>query len=221
MMRWSRPEIQNSVRELFRYMTGANERHYKAMIRVMKFCVDTPKRGLTLNPDESWDGSRDFKFLIDGILDLNYATCPKTRKSVSGWVVFLCGSPVAMKSAMQKIVTLSVTEAKFVSGTQCAQTMLYVMHIVQDMQLKVRKPMTLMMDNKGAINLANNYSMGGRTKHMDVHQYFLRYLKEQGMIQTEWIEGENNCSDIFTKNLQGPLFEKHAQNFVSEMEVDE
>ena len=34
MMRWSRPEILNSVRELSRFMSGASKAHLKAMLRL-------------------------------------------------------------------------------------------------------------------------------------------------------------------------------------------
>ena len=102
MMRWSRPEILNSVRELSRYMTKGNKKNLKSMHRVMQYCVETPKRGLLLNPDTDWDGNQDLEFMILGISDSNYATCPRTCRSVSRWVVFLCGLPVAIKSGMQK-----------------------------------------------------------------------------------------------------------------------
>ena len=45
MMRWSRPEIWNAVREVSRRMTIANQDHYKAMLRIMKYCTLTPDRG--------------------------------------------------------------------------------------------------------------------------------------------------------------------------------
>ena len=51
MMRWSRPEILNAVRELSRYMSGASHAHVKALYRTMKYCVGTPNRGLLLKPD--------------------------------------------------------------------------------------------------------------------------------------------------------------------------
>jgi hypothetical protein len=43
-MRWSRPEIYNSVRELSRFMTsGTATSHVKDMRRVMEYCVSTEK----------------------------------------------------------------------------------------------------------------------------------------------------------------------------------
>jgi hypothetical protein len=60
-------------------------------------------------------------------------------------------------------VTLSVTEAELVSGTQCTQDMLFIMHVLESMGLKVKKPMILQMDNKGTFDLAHNWSIGGCT----------------------------------------------------------
>ena len=45
LMRWSRPEIYNVVRELTMHMGKCNEFHMKAMLRVMKYCECTPKGG--------------------------------------------------------------------------------------------------------------------------------------------------------------------------------
>ena len=64
------------------------------------------------------------------------------------------------------------------------------MHPVQSMKLQVELPMILEIDNRGAVDLANNWSVGGRTRHVDVRQNFLRELKEQGIIIVKWISGE-------------------------------
>ena len=50
-------------------------------------------------------------------------------------------------------------------------------------------------------------------RHIEVKYYFLRELKEKGLIKVEWICSEDNCSDIFTKNLNGVAFNKHIQMF--------
>ena len=50
-----------------------------------------------------------------------------------------------------------------------------------------------------------------------VQTIFLRELKEQGIIKVEWIATGENSADVFTKNLQGPLFERHASVYVSDI----
>jgi hypothetical protein len=50
MMRWSRAEVMNAVRDCSRYMQSARKSHNKALNRVMMYCVGTPLRGLFLKP---------------------------------------------------------------------------------------------------------------------------------------------------------------------------
>jgi hypothetical protein len=120
------------------------------------------------------------------------------------------------KSSTQKSVALSVCEAEQTAGVLCAQDMLYVRHILESMGLKVKLPMILEMDNKGAVDLANNWSIGGRTRHVDVRQCFLRELKESKLMDIRWIKGSENDADAFTKNLDGPAFEKCIRTLVGQ-----
>jgi hypothetical protein len=78
------------------------------------------------------------------------------------------------------------------------------------MGLKVKKPMILEIDNKGAVDISHNWSVSGRSRHDSVRQSFLRELNEEEIIDVKWIPTDENSSDLFTKNLNGPKFEKHA-----------
>ena len=153
MMRWSRPEIWNAVREVSRRMSMANNDHYKAMLRIMKYCTLTPERGWTLRPNRKWNGlDKQFEFVIMGKSDSNYATCKETRKSVTGFVVYFEGTPVAVKSGMQCIVALSVSEAEVIAMVQCIQEMLYIKKLIESIELKVKTPMIIWVDNKAAVD---------------------------------------------------------------------
>ena len=210
MMRWSRPEIYSSVRELSRSLKGASPLHIKAMHRVMAFVVNSPLRGFVLKPKRRWNGKADgLQFIISGEADSDYAKDPVTRRSVSGNVTNLDGVVIIAKSIMQKTVALSVTESELMSGVSCAQDMLYEMRLLESIGLQVEKPMILRIDNKGAVDLANNWSCGGRTRHVKLN--FLRELKEGGIIKTVWFPGWDNPADMFTKNLAGPDFSKHRE----------
>lgn len=56
------------------------------------------------------------------------------------------------------------------------------------------------MDNKGAVYLANNWSMGGQTHHMDVWNHFVCELNNEGLMVVNHASGDENEEDIFTKN---------------------
>ena len=119
-----------------------------------------------------------------------------------------------MKSSTQKSVTLSVCEAKQSSGVLCAQDMLYCKNVLKSMGLKVKLPMLFKMDSKGAVDLANNWSVGNRTRHFDVRQWFLRELKESKTMNNRWVKGTENDTYVFTKNLDGPALKKYIKTLV-------
>jgi hypothetical protein len=103
------------------------------------------------------------------------------------------------KSKMQQCVTLSITEAELVSATTCAQDIILVMRLIESIGLKVKKPMILEVDNEGAKDLTENWSVGGRMRHVNVCEYFLRDMNEDGVIRVRWLPANEN-SDLFTKN---------------------
>ena len=51
--------------------------------------------------------------------------------------------------------------------------------------------------------------------------FFLRDMKEEGVIKTVWTKGKDNPVEIFTKNLAGPLFQKCAKVFVGDDKYNE
>eukprot|EP00957_Ditylum_brightwellii_P210672 15365249-Ditylum_brightwellii.AAC.2 len=132
--------MQNTVCELTMQGSAPIEAHIKAIHRAMCYSVSTQKQGWKLKPEQTWD-SKDkmFKFKITRMADSEYAKCPVTRRIVSGYATYLEGSPITIKSAMQKIIELSVTEAEMVAGVQCAHDiMLYIKCVLECMGLQKR-----------------------------------------------------------------------------------
>jgi hypothetical protein len=167
-----------------------------------------------LKPNERWDGKdKNHMFEIHGASDSDYAKDPITRRSVSGWAVFLHGAPFIRKSKMQKFVTLSVTEAECVAAASCVQDMMYGKQFLESLGLKVKLPMVLHMDNKGGVDLYNSWSIAGQTRSIAVRLAYIRELKEQGILEIKWLKGNDNPVDIFTKNADGTTFKKHAKVF--------
>ena len=127
----------------------------------MKYIVSSKERGLVLYPNRVWEGSSEFKFRIHAKLNFDYVANKDGQHSISGGAVFLEGCPVMFRSSTQKFVTLSVTEAESAAGVMVAQDMLYVYRLLKSIGLSVELPMLLEMDNKGVVDLDNNWSVGG------------------------------------------------------------
>jgi hypothetical protein len=70
--------------------------------------------------------------------------------------------------------------------------------------------MILEVDNKRGKDLTHNWSVGGRTRHVNTREWFLRDLEEEGVLEVRWIAGDENSADLSAKNLAGLLFKKHT-----------
>ena len=154
------------------------------------------------------------QFSIVGKCDSEYAK-HSSRRSVNAGITYLEGAIIKQFSKMMPIVALSTTEAELYSAVLTAQDMMFAYHVMTNMELNVKLPMTLYCDNKGAVDLANNWSVGGRTRHIDVKQNFLRELKSNGFIRVEWKTGEDMTPDMHTKNVPKKLFDKYSSELVS------
>jgi hypothetical protein len=84
------------------------------------------------------------------------------------------------------------------------------------MGLQIKEPMVLHVDNQHVRELVNNWSMGSQTRHVATKAMFLHVLKEWGLLVIEYLEGIKMCADLLTKNLPGPLFNKHLGFFVTD-----
>ena len=174
--------------------------------------ISTRDRGLVLAPKEIW--SPEHKFKVHGRLDSDYSTNPDDCRSISGGRAFVDNVPIVFRSAMQNFVMLSVIEAKIAAGVMVTQDMLYIYQSLESLKFKVKSPMVLEMDNSGAVDIANSWSDGGRTRQVDVRNYFLHELKDWGLLAIKPIPEDANNADIFTKNVTAAIFNHRIPMYV-------
>ena len=132
----------NPLRESTKFTSNPKPTHVTHMHRIC-----TPKRGTFIQPKKFRDGEIDFVLEIIGSSDSNMAKDPDSRKSVSGWVIYLNGAVLTVKSKQSETVALSVTKAEINVGASCAQDMMFIKCVLELMGLRVKTPMRLKADN--------------------------------------------------------------------------
>jgi hypothetical protein len=204
LLKHSRPELSNAVRELSKVMDKANLAHWKMLIRVIKYVELTRNRKLILKPNE------DKKWEIQAYSDSDFAGDSDNRRSISGYIIFFSGVPISWKSKGQKSVTLSSTEAEYMAMSETAMEILYIAGLLTFMEIQVEYPIRVHVDNVGAIYLAEQATSSIRTKHIDTRYHFVREYIEDGIIKITFVRSAENTADIFTKNLSKETFDKHT-----------
>ena len=154
--------------------------------------------------------------LIIRILAFQCASVAPSRKSVYGYVTYYCGAPISWKSKSGDSVTLSSTEAEYYASSETAKELLFIHNLIISMEKNLELPIIMNVDNTGAIYLANNFTTGPRTKHIDIRAHFVRELIINGILKVVFVKSEDNATDIFTKNVSEDLFVKHSNKLMDE-----
>jgi hypothetical protein len=74
--------------------------------------------------------------------------------------------------------------------------------------LPFAEPLTVRIDNTGAIAISRKSAGHSRTKHIDVRYHFIREHVDSGLFDPQWVSTSLNVADIFTKSLPRPAHTK-------------
>ena len=103
-------------------------------------------------------------------------TCkPVSRQSISGFTLYVLGVPVSWHSKLQKSVSLSFSEVENVTLSEADKEVMFVALLLEIMQIAVKYPVMVRVNNVGAIFMASNITTTSHTKHVDI-QY--KYVNE-------------------------------------------
>jgi hypothetical protein len=102
LIKHSRPDIANAVRELSKCMDGATPAAFKEMKRVVKFVIDTKDYGLKVFPRPV----KQNKWNLTAYTDSDWAGDKDNRHSVSSYSIFLNGTVILWKSKLQRILCI-------------------------------------------------------------------------------------------------------------------
>ena len=205
----SRPDICNPVRELSKTMDAPAPVHLKEMYKVIRHVLSTKGYGL------KFELRKDIiKWALKALSDNDFASDKETRICVFGYIIYFCGIPIAWRSKGMKSVVLSTTEAEYMALSEVVKELKFIVQLLETMNNEVELPITVHVDNVGAIWLSNNRTTSNRTKHIDIRTSFVKEYQEDGKIIIKFVKSEENDADIFTKNTKNVIFSNHQKKLV-------
>ena len=84
------------------------------------------------------------------------------------------------------------------------------------MEISVKLPVIVHVDNVGAIFMVSNVTTTSGTKHADIRYKYVNKYVEDVMMKIMLVKSEENDNDVLTKNLSGELHAKHVKKMMGE-----
>lgn len=200
----SRPDISFAVGLLSRFVECPMRKHMAAARRILRYLAATSTVGIQYGP--SGDCS------LIGYSDADFASCIRTRKSVSGVVVLLNGGPVLWHSRKQTIISLSTTEAEYIAAHDVSREVAWLRRFLTELGVDVNGPTPVHVDNAAAEHLIRNPQSQCRTKHIDIKYHFVREMFVGKQIDIIHVSSQNQLADILTKALSKSTFKRLCSN---------
>jgi len=114
---------------------------------------------------------------------------------------------VSWSSKKQQVISLSSTEAEYVSSTHVAKEALWLRTFVSELRSDSPCLITLNCDNQGAIALSKDNKFHAWTKHIGLRYHFIHECVADGRLAINYVPTDENVLDIFTKPLLWAKFD--------------
>ncbi|GKA14985.1 ribonuclease H-like domain-containing protein [Tanacetum coccineum] len=191
-----RPDLSYVVQQVCLYMHDPREPHVAALKCILRYVRGTIDFGLQLYASTTTS--------LVGYIDADWAGCPSTRRSTSGYCVFLGDNLLSWSAKSQHTLSRSGAEAEYrgVANVVAETAWLRIeidIHFVRDM---------VTVGEVNVVYMSANPVQPQRTKHIEIDIHFVRDMVTVGEVRVLHVPSSYQYVDIFTKGLPSTLFEE-------------
>jgi hypothetical protein len=172
--------------------------------RVLRYVKGTTSFGIQLQASSTP--------AITAYTDADWAGCPDTRRSTSGFCVFVGDSLVSWSSKRQPTVSRSSAEAEYRGIANAVAECTWIRHLLDELYVNVPKATIAYCDNVSSVYMSKNPVHHRRTKHIELDVHFVREKVAMGKLRVLHVPSSCQLADIFTKGLPRVLFTEFRDN---------
>ncbi|GJU33044.1 ribonuclease H-like domain-containing protein [Tanacetum coccineum] len=195
---FTRPDLSYAVQQLCLYMHDPRELHLNAMIRVLCYLRRTTYLGLQL--------FRSTTSQLIAYSDADWAGCPATRRSTSGYSIFLGENLLTWSFKRQDTLSRSSAEAEYRGVANAVAETSWIRNLLRKLHTTLFTATLVYCDNVSAVYMSANPVQHQRTKHIEIDIHFVRDKVAAGHVRVLHVPSRFQYADIFTKGLPYPLF---------------
>jgi hypothetical protein len=195
---FTRPDIAFAVQQVCLFMHDPREPHLAAMKHILRYLQGSQDLGLHL--------SRSAPDTLTVYSDADWAGCPDTHRSTSGFAVFLGDNLISWSAKRQATVSRSSAEAEYHGVANGVAEACWLRQLLGELRCPLRRATIVYCDNISAVYLSTNPVQHQRTEHVEIDLHFVRERVALGEIRVLHVPTSSQYADIFTKGLPTSVF---------------
>ncbi|XP_060185897.1 uncharacterized mitochondrial protein AtMg00810-like [Lycium barbarum] len=134
-----KPDLCFVVEHLSQYLQNPTQSHMKVALHLLRYLKGLADIGVSF--------SNSPNFSMSAYYDSNWASCPDTRRSFTGFYVILGGSLISGKSKKQHVISLSLVEAEYRSVSKVVAELVWLIKLHTDFIVIVSTRVPVYYDN--------------------------------------------------------------------------
>ena len=134
--------------------------------------------------------------------DASFAVGP-LMQSVSGYIIYLNGSPLLWGSLKQTIIVDSSCSAEYVAASVACKQAIYAENLIGFMWFSCKRPYTMFTDSTACLHIATNATRLGNVRHISIRYHLVRCYVTLGSIKMLYCITEEMVTDLLTKIVSG------------------
>ena len=197
-MMCTRPDLAFAVSTLSRYCNIAGPNQLFIAKQVLRYLNATKHICLTYHAKPQFPD-------LCAFVDAGYGSDKTTRRSPTGFVIYLGGAPIAWKSRLQERVTTSSAEAEYTALSSVVKELLWIRMIVFKLNLPlpcISATTPIFEDNTSAMTIAENKTVNDKTKHIDEKMHFVREVLLRREMKLWFVPSAFQLADMLTKAIE-------------------
>jgi hypothetical protein len=181
------------------FMHDPREVHLPLIKRILKYVKRTAHLGLQLHAGSSSE--------LVAYSDVDWAGCPDTRKSTSGFCIFLGTNLVSWSSKQHHTVSRSSAEGEYRAVANSVAESVWLHQLLPELNQPASKATVVYCVNISATYLSTNHVQHQQTKHVEIDLHFASHRVAFGEARILHVPSSSQFADIFTKGLPTTVFQ--------------
>lgn len=163
---FTRPDLSYTVQQICLFMHDHREPHLQALKRILRYVRGTSDHGLHLYSSPTTQ--------LTAYSNADWGGCPDSRRSTSGYCVFLGTNLLSWSSKRQHTISRSSAEAEYRVVANAVAETAWLRNLLRELHNSLSTSTIVFYVNVSAVYMSSNPVQHQQTKHIEIDIHFVR-----------------------------------------------